>query len=62
MAEVILQKVAHKVNNLHVHDSKNVTVGIWYLESHHECLSSRSVHLPQEFQPFHGFNDWQRKR
>ena len=35
---------------------------LWYLDPHYERLSSRSVHLRQEFRSFCSFNNWQPKK
>ena len=36
---------------------KQLTNILWYLDSHHQKFSSRSIHLPKEFSDFQGFND-----
>ena len=41
---------------------KQVTAALWYLDPHYERLSSRSVHLRQEFRSFCSFNNWQPKK
>ena len=41
---------------------KQLTSTLWYLDSHHQKFSSRSIYLPKEFSGFQGFNDWKRKK
>jgi len=39
-----------------------ITSALWYLDHHHDTLRERSLHLPTEFVPLCGFNDWQKKK
>jgi len=39
-----------------------ITSALWYLDAHHDTLRERSLHLPTEFVPLCGFNDWQKKK
>ena len=41
---------------------KQLTSTLWYLDSHHQKFSSRSIHLPKEFSIFQGFNNRKRKK
>ena len=50
------------VNTIGERYVKQAAAALWYLDPHHERLSSRSVHLPQEFHSLHSFNDWQQKK
>ena len=34
---------------------------LWYVDSHHEHLASRGIHLPEEVSTLQGFNNWHRK-
>ena len=41
---------------------KQMSNALWYLDPHHNKLSSKTIHLPSKLHDFHTFNDWKRKR
>jgi len=39
-----------------------LVASLWYLDTHHETLADRGLHLPKELAHLHGFNQWQKKK
>lgn len=41
---------------------KTIVSALWYLDLHHDRFTERSLHIPQCFAQFKGYNDWRRKK
>ena len=35
---------------------------LWYLDPHHDKFTSRSIHIPEIFLAFRGYNDYKKKK
>ena len=54
--------LACQLDGVGVNIVQRLADALWYLDQHHRKFEARSIHIPEVFHPFQGFNEYKKQK